>query len=310
MSSPDTVQVPNQLQLIQQLAGLLSGGGQTQTTTSTANIAPLEALLRQLQGADYRATLEAIFSQAAGSIPGLQQRKVHAAGARSGSNSAMEAALKQLLATTATQAQETLVKQQQENQRIQANAAANIAQSTRGEQRTTRAQTATGSQLGDIAAMIAAMQGLTRLTGSSSVQDMLGKLTGGSNRAETTTALAPVQTANVTPVANVTSAAPVTSAPAPVWQAVTPNPSLGSAPNSGLGMVAGNNASGLTAPAPMPTFNQGSWDTPNIDWDNILTSSPQFQPLPQQSTGFNPTGNLGLSPGGGLGFRAPDGFTW
>lgn len=303
--SPDTVQVPNQLQVIQQLAGLLSGGGQIQTTTGTANIAPLEALLRQLQGADYRATLEAIFSQAAGSIPGLQQRMVHAAGARSGSNSAMEAALKQLLATTATQAQETLVKQQQENQRIQANAAANIAQSTRGEQRTTRAQTATGSQLGDIAAMIAAMQGLTRLTGSSSVQDMLGKLTGGSNRAETTTALAPVQTANVTPAASITSAAPVTSAQMPSF-------SLGSAPSSGLGMVAGNNASGLTAPsaAPMPTFNQGSWEVPTTDWANIFTPSPQFQPLPQQSLGFNPTGDLGLSPGGGLGFRAPDGFTW
>ena len=303
--SPDTVQVPNQFQVIQQLAGLLSGGGQTQTTTGTANIAPLEALLRQLQGADYRATLEAIFSQAAGSIPGLQQRMVHAAGARSGSNSAMEAALKQLLATTATQAQKTLVEQQQENQRIQANAAANIAQATRGEQRTTRAQTATGSQLGDIAAMIAAMQGLTRLTGSSSVQDMLGKLTGGSNRAETTTALAPVQTANVTPAANLTSAAPVTSAQMPSF-------SLGSAPNSGLGMVAGNNTSGLSAPsaAPMPTFNQGSWDVPATDWANIFTPSPQFQPLPQQSLGFNPTGDLGLSPGGGLGFRAPDGFTW
>jgi len=303
--SPDTVQVPNQLQVIQQLAGLLSGGGQTQTTTSTANIAPLEALLRRLQGADYRATLEAIFSQAATSIPGLQQRLVHAVGARSGSNSAMEAALKQLLATTATQAQKTLVEQQQENQRIQANAAANIAQSTRGEKRTTRAQTATGSQLGDIAAMIAAMQGLTRLTGSSSVQDMLGKLTGGSNRAETTTTLAPVQTANVTPASNLTSAAPVTSAQMPSF-------SLGSAPNSGLGMVAGNNASGLSAPsaAPMPTFNQGSWDVPAVDWANIFTPSPQFQPLPQQSLGFNPTGDLGLSPGGGLGFHAPDGFTW
>ena len=115
----DRVAVPNQAAVLQELMQLISGGGETRTTRTTGNISWLEQLLAQLQGADYERTLQSVFANAAENIPGLRQQLVHAAGARGGNNTAMEAALQRLLAATTVQAQGQLVEQQQRNQQIQ-----------------------------------------------------------------------------------------------------------------------------------------------------------------------------------------------
>ena len=202
----DRVPVPNQAAVLQELMQLISGGGETRTTRTTGNISWLEQLLAQLQGADYERTLQSVFANAAENIPGLRQQLVHAAGARGGNNTAMEAALQRLLAATTVQAQGQLVEQQQRNQQIQQAAGANVAQHTQRTTQETKPRTATGHPLGDIAAMTAAIQGIMRLTGAKSVQDLFGQITGvAAPAAQGTTAQAPVQTRAAAPV---TTAAP------------------------------------------------------------------------------------------------------
>lgn len=141
------------------LAGIASlinalGGSRTTQSTNPGDTAALQAVIGQLQGADYSKMLESIFQQAAGTIPGLQQSFGNAVGARSGGNSAVQAALSQLLKQTATGAQEQLARQQLQNQQTQAQAAAAIAQATRGTQSTAK----TGSNVGDAAKMLAGLQ--------------------------------------------------------------------------------------------------------------------------------------------------------
>jgi len=86
----------------QQAAQLLQLLGGTKTTTSPGDISALQSTLGQLQGTDYEAMLKAIFQQAGGQIPGIQQALGNAIGARSGGNSAVQAALQKLLAQTST----------------------------------------------------------------------------------------------------------------------------------------------------------------------------------------------------------------
>lgn len=146
-------------------------GGAT-TTTNPGNIAPLEQVLAQLQGQDFNALLQSIFQQAGGQIPGLQAAYGNAMGARSGGNSAVQAALNELLKQTTLAGQQQIASQQAQNFQTQGQAAANIAQATRG------TQTTQGADLGGIAKNLLLLQGLSMLTGKSGPLSGLGDKVG------------------------------------------------------------------------------------------------------------------------------------
>jgi len=142
-------------------------GGAT-TTTNPGNIAPLQQVLAWLQAQDFNALLQSIFQQAAGQIPGLQAAYGNAMGARSGGNSAVQAALNELLKQTTLAGQQQIASQQAQNFQTQGQVAANIAQATRG------TQTTQGADLGGIAQNLLLLQGLSMLTGKSGPLSGLG----------------------------------------------------------------------------------------------------------------------------------------
>lgn len=146
-------------------------GGAT-TTTNPGNINPLQQVLAGLQGQDFNALLQSIFQQAGGQIPGLQAAYGNAMGARSGGNSAVQAALNELLKQTALAGQQQIAQQQAQNFQTQGQAAANIAQATRG------TQTTQGADLGGIAKNLLLLQGLSMLTGKSGPLSGLGDKVG------------------------------------------------------------------------------------------------------------------------------------
>lgn len=146
-------------------------GGAT-TTTNPGNIAPLQQVLAGLQGQDFNALLQSIFQQAGGQIPGLQAAYGNAMGARSGGNSAVQAALNELLQQTTLAGQQQIASQQAQNFQTQGQAAANIAQATRG------TQTTQGADLGGIAKNLLLLQGLSMLTGKSGPLSGLGDKAG------------------------------------------------------------------------------------------------------------------------------------
>lgn len=218
----------DQLAVIQQLLGTLFG--QQQTVTSTANTAPLQQLLAQLQGADYSQLLNSIFMQAGGAIPGLQAAYSNAVGARSGNNSAVQANLERLLQQTSMLAQQKLVEQQLQNQQIQADVGGNIAQATRSE------QTKTPGQAGQLAGVLALAQGALKLTGSKDLEELWKKM--GSNSSASPAGTTGGITA--TPITQ-SPAAMTTGAEAPqmslapwVGQSSTANLLSGAAPSSDI----------------------------------------------------------------------------
>lgn len=146
-------------------------GGAT-TTTNPGNINPLQQVLAGLQGQDFNALLQSVFQQAGGQIPGLQAAYSNAMGARSGGNSAVQAALNELLKQTALAGQQQIAQQQAQNFQTQGQAAANIAQATRG------TQTTQGADLGGIAKNLLLLQGLSMLTGKSGPLSGLGDKVG------------------------------------------------------------------------------------------------------------------------------------
>ena len=146
-------------------------GGQT-TTTNPGNINPLQQVLAGLQGQDFNALLQSVFQQAGGQIPGLQAAYGNAMGARSGGNSAVQAALNELLKQTALAGQQQIAQQQAQNFQTQGQAAANIAQATRG------TQTTQGADLGGIAKNLLLLQGLSMLTGKGGPLSGLGDKVG------------------------------------------------------------------------------------------------------------------------------------
>ena len=135
--------------------------GGTTKTVSPGNINPLQQVLAQLQGQDFNALLQSIFQQAGGQIPGLQAAYGNAMGARSGGNSAVQAALNELLRQTTLAGQGQVASQQAQNLQTQGQAAANIAQATRG------TETTSGMDLGGVAKNLLLLQGLSMLTGKS-----------------------------------------------------------------------------------------------------------------------------------------------
>ena len=205
-----TVQAP-QGDPVTNLINLLGGQAGTQTVTqSPANIAGLQQLQQQLQGADYNALLQSIFQQAAGAIPGLQSAYGRAVGARTARNSATQAALSELLKQTTVAAQEKIANQQLQNQQIQAQAGQAVAQATKGTTQTTKEKS--GTNLQKAAAILGLLQAATKLTGSNTVQDMLGKISGSSTAPAAQPTVA--QATAATPAARTISSAPAAVAPA------------------------------------------------------------------------------------------------
>ena len=170
-------------------------GGAT-TTTNPGNIAPLQQVLAQLQAQDFNALLQSIFQQAGGQIPGLQAAYGNAMGARSGGNSAVQAALNELLKQTALAGQQQIAQQQAQNFQTQGQAAANIAQATRG------TQTTQGADLGGIAKNLLLLQGLSMLTGKSGPLAGLGDKVGEVGKAVGGLFTSPTSTQAVTGSAN------------------------------------------------------------------------------------------------------------
>lgn len=168
-----TVAPPSQLGQLQGLLGLLLGN-KTTSTSNPGDITALQQLLSQLQGANYSGLLEGIFNQAGAQIPGMQVALSNAMGARTGNNSAMSAALQQLMKQTALEGQKQVVQQQLQNQQIQAQAGGAVAQATKG---TTQTQGEKG-KLGEIAGLVGLLQGALKLTGSKDMGDLFGKLSG------------------------------------------------------------------------------------------------------------------------------------
>lgn len=103
-------------------------GGQKSSQTTTSDTSALKGILGNLQGGqDYDALLKSIFTQAGGQIPGLTAGLANSLGARTGNNSAVSTALGKLLETTALKGQQQTAQLQQNNQQLQVQAAAAIA---------------------------------------------------------------------------------------------------------------------------------------------------------------------------------------
>lgn len=272
----DKVQAPSQLDFVSTLLGLIGGGGTTQTQ-NPGNISYLQQLLGEMQGPNYEGLLAQIFQQAQGAIPGLQAAYGNAVGARSGNNSAVAAALQELLKSTTIEAQNNIVNQTLQNQQIRGNAAANVATATQGTQSTTRPNSATGSTLGDLGAIIALLQGAKKLTGSDTVTGMFDKFMGGGQTVQTAQpSMAPVQSMSSAPAApsfslnpmqgagglsfGGVSSAPMIGSPAPAAPQVNyNNPAMAFTPDYSFGNTNMSNL-GLRAPAPAPVYNIGSYD--------------------------------------------------
>jgi len=197
----DVVRAPDQLATLQTLLTLLTGGGE-QIITNPGDVRPLHQVIAQMQADDPAALLQSIFQRAGGAIPGLVQTHANAVGARTGNNSAVAAALEQLLKDTTIAAQNQLVQQQTQRRAIQQQAAANIAQATRDTRRTKQPDTITGSPIGDLLGMVAVARAARGLTGDRTVGDMLGRLTGVTTPAHT----APATVNRAVPAAQLQSA--------------------------------------------------------------------------------------------------------
>lgn len=167
-----TEKLPEPTDLGTQAANLLTLLGGTKTTTSPGDTGALQSTLGQLQGTDYEAMLKAIFQQAGGQIPGLQQALGNAVGARSGGNSAVQAALQKLLAQTSTGAMDQIAKLQSQNMQTQANIGGNIAQATKGT--TERKGTDLGGGLANATKLVALLQGAKTLGVDKWVKDLAG----------------------------------------------------------------------------------------------------------------------------------------
>lgn len=205
-----TEKLPEPTDLGVQAASWLKLLGGEKTTTSPGDTTALQSTLGQLQGTDYEAMLKAIFQQAGGQIPGLQQALGNAIGARSGGNSAVQAALQKLLAQTSTGAMDQVAKLQAQNMATQANVGQSIAQATQG----TTKQTGTnvGGGLTEAAKLIALLQGaktlgvdkwIKDLTSATPEQTVSPAMTSAATNAFTSTA-APLSTAE-TPMFNLTT---------------------------------------------------------------------------------------------------------
>lgn len=209
---PITLGSGNQLEAIAKLLPTLFGSKET-VSTNPGDTTALQQLITQLQGTDYNKTLQTIFQQAGGQIPGLQAAFSNAVGARSGNNSAVSAALQKLMMETTLAGQKQVADQQLQNQQIQANAGGSIATATKGTQRTDKTQ-GVGGQL---AGLIGLIQAAKMATGSKDLDELGRKFGLGGSRSAG---------GDVAPVTGPTGGVPMGGA-APVTGAAAPQMSTG-----------------------------------------------------------------------------------
>lgn len=177
---------------------MLTTLGGTKTTTSPGNTAQLEQAIAGMRAQDPAAMLQSIFQQAGAQIPGIQSALGRSIGARSSSNSAVNAALQKLLSQTTISAQDQLVKQQLAQLQAQVPAAAEIARTTQG---TTKS---TGTDLGEASKNLAILQLLSK----SGILEKLGL----GEAAKSVTGAAPAQATGPMQGPAPAAAAPMTSA--------------------------------------------------------------------------------------------------
>ena len=135
---------------------MLTTLGGTKTTTNAGNTAALEQAIAGMRAQDPAAMLQSIFQQAGAQIPGIQSALSRSIGARTDKNSAVNAALQKLLASTTVSAQDQLAKQQLAQLTAQVAPAAEIARTTQG---TTKS---TGTDLGEASKNLAILQLLSK----------------------------------------------------------------------------------------------------------------------------------------------------
>jgi hypothetical protein len=179
--------------------------------------------------------------------------------------------LQELLKATTIEAQGQLANQQLQNQQIQANAAGNIAQFTRGQTQQTKANTMTGSGLGDLAALLAVMKGAQVLTGSKDANEMLGKVTG-LGTLQSPQSMAPVRDA-----APVTASTQISSAP-PVQQ-FDINSVLG---GGGMSYAPGDSLSFPQNNYQKPNMSYADWYQPASINDIIGVEAPEMSYAPAE----------------------------
>lgn len=165
-----TAQLQQPEGLVTQADALLKLLGGTKTTSSPGDTSALQSTLAGLQGQDYEAMLQAIFNKAGGQIPGLQQALGNAVGARSGGNSAVQAALQKLLADTSTNAMDQVAKLQAQNFATQANVGQSIATATKGT--TKKEGTNVSSGMSGIAKLVALLTATQKLGINDAVKGM------------------------------------------------------------------------------------------------------------------------------------------
>ena len=275
----------------------LFGGQQTTTNSSPGDISALQSTLGQLQGADYNAMLQSIFQQAAGAIPGIQTGMANAMGARSGSNSAVQAALSKILQQTTVAAQDQLAKQQLQNQMAQVQAGTGIAQATKGTQQKTQQGTNIGKGASSLAQATALLQLLgagTKLAGVGTLPEAFSKI-GGALGIPGTTATIPTM-----------AAAPQASAPVTAPQ-MSMAPQVGGLNINAL-LAAAPAAATMAAPAmsaapdygPQMSMADPGMFAPMLDINSLMGIT---QPAPQMSMApaemFAPAFNLSDYLGGG-----------
>lgn len=265
--------------------------GGRQETTNPGNIVPLETVLAQLQGQDFNALLQSIFQQAGGQIPGLQAAYGNAIGARSGGNSAVQAALNELLKQTTLAGQQQVVQQQGQNLQTQQQAAANIADATKG------TKSKTGGDLGSIATNLLLLQGLSALTGKdgmlSGMMDKLGGL--GKSVAD-----------------GFTSPTATSATGAPQGAGISTGGALGLSAGGGQGLQFGGMGGGVDVP-----FT--GYEAPSYDLGAAYTD--MYGPSLGLQAGYTDMGNVGFQDftgfdyslagdtGGGMGLNyAPEDF--
>lgn len=203
-----TEKLPAPAGIVGQGADLLQLLGGTKTTSSPGDTTALQKTFADLQGTDYEAMLKAIFQQAGGQIPGIQQAMGNAIGARSGGNSAVQAALQKLLAQTSTGAMDQVAKLQAQNFATQANVGGNIASATKGT--TSKTGTDVGGGLSKGAQLLAILQATKALGINDQVKKMFSEdmtPTTGTTGQQTTAAQPSIMAGSGT-TGQLTSAAP------------------------------------------------------------------------------------------------------
>lgn len=278
----DKVAVPS---ADQALAGILQLLGGSKRTTNPGDITALQNSIAGLQNLDYAGMLQQIFQQASGQIPGIQVALGNATGTRSGNNSAVAAALQQLLKQTTVAAQDKIANQQLANQQAQIQAGSSIATATRG---TTEKS---GANLQQAAGLIALLTGVNKLMGTNSVQGTFEKLglmgsSDGKSGAVSAPAV-PAQAPAQVPAMSMAATTPfnlnnlVASSPVPVEQSIPTDYGMTPAPvdtmpafdiNSLLGGDAGAPQMSVAPEGFLPQFNindylvQPDMSTPDANW--------------------------------------------